>query len=283
MTDGSARTRKVALVTGASSGIGEATARRLAELGYIVYAAARRVERMSTLVARGIRVETLDVTDDASMVAIVDKITTETGRIDVLVNNAGYGSYGALEEVPLEEARRQFEVNVFGLARMTQLVLPRMRAQGDGYIVNISSMGGKIWEPLGSWYHAAKFAVEGLSDSLRAEVSGLGIKVVIIEPGNIRTEWGGIAAAGLAQTSANGPYRELATLVGRGLRSSEGGQMGSGPEVVADAVAKAVQSRKPRTRYPVGGGARPILFAERVLTDRGFDRFITTLYRFAPR
>jgi NAD(P)-dependent dehydrogenase (short-subunit alcohol dehydrogenase family) len=283
MTDGSARTRKVALVTGASSGIGEATARRLAELGYIVYAAARRVERMSTLVARGIRVETLDVTDDASMVAIVDKITTETGRIDVLVNNAGYGSYGALEEVPLEEARRQFEVNVFGLARMTQLVLPRMRAQGDGYIVNISSMGGKIWEPLGSWYHAAKFAVEGLSDSLRAEVSGFGIKVVIIEPGNIRTEWGGIAAEKLEQTSANGPYRELAVLVGRGLRSSEGGRMGSGPEVVADAVAKAVQSRKPRTRYPVGGGARIILFAERVLPDRGFDRFITTLYRFAPR
>jgi NAD(P)-dependent dehydrogenase (short-subunit alcohol dehydrogenase family) len=238
---------------------------------------------MSTLVARGIRVETVDVTDDASMVAIVDKIITESGRIDVLVNNAGYGSYGALEDVPIEEARRQFEVNVFGLARLTQLVLPRMRAQGDGYIVNISSMGGKIWEPLGSWYHAAKFAVEGLSDSLRAEVSGFGIKVVIIEPGNIRTEWGGIAAEKLEQTSADGPYRELAALVGRGLRSGEGGRMGSGPEVVAEAVAKAVQSRKPRTRYPVGSGARPILLAERVLTDRGFDRFITTLYRFAPR
>jgi NAD(P)-dependent dehydrogenase (short-subunit alcohol dehydrogenase family) len=238
---------------------------------------------MSTLVARGIRVETLDVTDDASMVAIVDKIIAETGRIDVLVNNAGYGSYGALEEVPIEEARRQLEVNVFGLARLTQLVLPRMRAQGDGYIVNISSMGGKIWEPLGSWYHAAKFAVEGLSDSLRAEVSGFGIKVVIIEPGNIRTEWGGIAADRLEKTSANGPYRELAELVGRGLRSSDSGRMASGPSVVADVVAKAVQSPKPKTRYPIGGGARIILFAERVLPDRGFDRFITTLYRFAPR
>ena len=238
---------------------------------------------MSTLVARGIRVETLDVTDDASMVTIVDKIITETGRIDVLVNNAGYGSYGALEEVPIEEARRQLEVNVLGLARLTQLVLPRMRAQGDGYIVNISSMGGKIWEPLGSWYHAAKFAVEGLSDSLRAEVSGFGIKVVIIEPGNIRTEWGSIAAEKLEQTSAGGPYRELADLVGRGLRSSESGRMGSEPSVVADAIAKAVRSPKPKTRYPVGGGARIILFAERVLPDRGFDRFITTLYRFAPR
>jgi NAD(P)-dependent dehydrogenase (short-subunit alcohol dehydrogenase family) len=238
---------------------------------------------MSALVARGIHVETLDVADDASMVAIVDKIIAETGRIDVLVNNAGYGSYGALEEVPIEEAKRQFEVNVFGLARLTQLVLPRMRAQGDGYIVNISSMGGKIWEPLGAWYHAAKFAVEGLSDSLRAVVAGFGIKVVIIEPGNIRTEWGSIAAQKLEQTSANGPYRELAELVGWGLRSSESGRMASGPAVVADAIAKAVQSPKPKTRYPVGGGARAILFAERVLPDRGFDWFITTLYRFAPR
>jgi NAD(P)-dependent dehydrogenase (short-subunit alcohol dehydrogenase family) len=283
MTEGSASTGRVALVTGASSGIGEATAQRLAGLGYIVYAAARRVDRMSALGGQGVLVETLDVTDDASMVAIIDKIIAEAGRIDVLVNNAGYGSYGALEEVPIEEARRQFEVNVFGLARLTQLVLPQMRAQGDGYIVNISSMGGKIWEPLGSWYHAAKFAVEGLSDSLRAEVSGFGIKIVIIEPGNIRTEWGGIAAEKLRQISGNGPYRELADLVGRGLRSSEGGRLASGPSVVADAVAKAVQSRKPKTRYPVGGGARAILFAERVLPDRGFDRFITTLYRFAPR
>jgi short-subunit dehydrogenase len=272
---------KVVLVTGASSGIGEATARRLASLGYTVYAAARRVDRMSALAEQGMQVASLDVTDDSSMIAIVDKITAEAGRIDVLVNNAGYGSYGALEEVPIEEGRRQFEVNVFGLARLTQLVLPQMRERGDGYIVNISSMGGKIWEPLGSWYHAAKFAVEGLSDSLRAEVSGFGIKVVIIEPGNIRTEWGRIAAENLQQTTAAGPYRKLAELVGAGLRAADTMTMSSGPEVVADAVAKAVQSRRPKTRYPVGGGARFILLAEKVLPDRGFDRFITTAYRFA--
>jgi NAD(P)-dependent dehydrogenase (short-subunit alcohol dehydrogenase family) len=276
-----ARSAKVVLVTGASSGIGEATARRLAGLGYTVYAAARRVDRMSALAERGIRVASLDVTDDSSMIAIVDKITAEAGRIDVLVNNAGYGSYGALEEVPIEEGRRQFEVNLFGLARLTQLVLPQMRERGDGYIINISSMGGKIWEPLGSWYHAAKFAVEGLSDSLRAEVSGFGIKVVIIEPGNIRTEWGRIAAENLQQASAAGPYRKLAELVGAGLRAADTMTMSSGPEVVADAVAKAVQSRRPKTRYPVGGGARFILLAEKVLPDRGFDRFITTAYRFA--
>jgi len=236
---------------------------------------------MSGLTDQGIRVEPLDVTDDGSMVAIVDKITEEAGRIDVLVNNAGYGSYGALEEVPIEEGRRQFEVNLFGLARLTQLVLPQMRERHDGYIVNISSMGGKIWEPLGSWYHAAKFAVEGLSDSLRAEVSGFGIKIVIIEPGNIRTEWGRIAAENLQQASAGGPYRKLAELVGAGLRGADTMAMSSGPEVVADAVAKAVQSRRPKTRYPVGGGARFILLAEKVLPDRGFDRFITTAYRFA--
>ncbi|HET6758393.1 MAG TPA: oxidoreductase, partial [Propionibacteriaceae bacterium] len=209
---------KTVLITGASSGIGEATALHLAELGYTVYAGARRLERMSDLVDRGIRTKTVDVTDDASMTALVEAIIAETGRIDVLVNNAGYGLYGALEDVPIEEARRQFDVNLFGLARLTQLVLPQMRQQHDGYIVNVSSMGGKIWEPLGSWYHASKFAVEGLSDSLRVEVAEFGIKVVIIQPGTIRSEWSGIAADQLEASSASTPYARQAKLVGAGLR-----------------------------------------------------------------
>jgi len=274
---------KTALVTGASSGIGEATALHLAELGYTVYAGARRVERMSDLADRGIRTRSVDVTDDPSMVALVEAILADTGRIDVLVNNAGYGLYGALEDVPVEEARRQFDVNIFGLARMTQLVLPQMRAQREGYIVNISSMGGKIWEPLGSWYHASKFAVEGLSDSLRVEVAAFGIKVVIIQPGTIRSEWSGIAADKLEAASANTPYAEQAKLVGGGLRAVDHMRMASGPEVVAEAVGKAVQSPKPRTRYIVGGGARGILLAEAVLPDRGFDRFIQLGYRMASR
>jgi NAD(P)-dependent dehydrogenase (short-subunit alcohol dehydrogenase family) len=274
---------KTALVTGASSGIGEATALQLSELGYTVYAAARRVERMSDLADRGIRTRSVDVTDDPSMMALVQTIIADTGRIDVLVNNAGYGLYGALEDMPIEEARRQFEVNVFGLARLTQLVLPHMRAQRDGYIVNISSMGGKIWEPLGSWYHASKFAVEGLSDSLRVEVAEFGIKVVIIQPGSIRSEWSGIAADNLEATSANTPYAAQAKLVGGGLRAADQMRMASGPEVVAEAVAKAVQSPKPRTRYIVGGGARGILLAEAVLPDRAFDRFIQMGYRLASR
>ena len=275
--------KSVALVTGASSGIGKATALRLAALGCTVHAAARRVERMSDLVDHGIHVESLDVTDDGSMVTVVDKIVSEHGRIDILVNNAGYGSYGAVEDVPIAEARRQFDVNVFGLARLTQLVLPHMRAQRDGYIVNISSMGGKIWEPLGGWYHAAKFAVEGLSDCLRAEVAEFGIKVVVVEPGSITSEWATISANNLEAISADTPYRGQAKLIARGLRKSDTSFLASEPEVVAEAIGKAVQRAKPRTRYPVGGGARTFLFAHRVLTDRGFDRFIRLAYRTAGR
>jgi NAD(P)-dependent dehydrogenase (short-subunit alcohol dehydrogenase family) len=275
--------KSVALVTGASSGIGKATALRLAALGFTVYAAARRVERMSDLADHGIHVESLDVTDDGSMVTVVDKIVSEHGRIDILVNNAGYGSYGAVEDVPIAEARRQFDVNVFGLARLTQLVLPHMRAQRDGYIVNISSMGGKIWEPLGGWYHAAKFAVEGLSDCLRAEVAEFGIKVVVVEPGSITSEWATISADNLEAISADTPYRGQAKLIARGLRKSDTSFLASEPEIVAEAIGKAVQRTKPRTRYPVGGGARTFLFAHRVLTDRGFDRFIRLAYRTAGR
>src|SRR5512145_1253867 len=161
---------KVALVTGASSGIGEATALELLARGFVVYGAARRVARMQGIADRGGRILELDVTDDDSMRAAIDTILAERGRIDVLVNNAGYGSYGALEDVPIDEARRQFEVNVFGLARITQLVTPHMRAQRSGRIINISSIGGKFYEPFGAWYHATKFAVEGFSDSLRMEL-----------------------------------------------------------------------------------------------------------------
>jgi NAD(P)-dependent dehydrogenase (short-subunit alcohol dehydrogenase family) len=269
----------VAIVTGASSGIGAATARRLAAADYTVYAVARRLERLHPLASEGVRIAAADVTDDASMVGLVDTVMTETGRIDALVNNAGYGSYGALEDVPIAEARRQFEVNLFGLARLIQLVLPHMRQRREGYIVNISSMGGRIWEPLGSWYHATKFAVEGLSDSLRVELAPFGINVVIIEPGSIRTEWGGIAADGLEAVSGAGAYRDQVKVVSAALRAADHSRVASGPDVVATAVVRAVQSGRPRTRYPVGGGARLMLTARAVLPDRGFDRFIRLMHR----
>src|SRR6476619_3689489 len=179
---------KVALVTGASSGIGKSIAVHLVESGWTVYAVARGVERMAALEARGIIPFAMDVTDDASMVAGVDRVITEQGQIDALVNNAGYGSYGPVEHVPIDEARRQFEVNVFGLARLTQLVTPHMRTRRRGRIVNISSIGGKLYEPLGAWYHATKFAVEGLSDSLRLELKQHGIDVAVIEPAGTKSE-----------------------------------------------------------------------------------------------
>ncbi|HTY72771.1 MAG TPA: oxidoreductase [Actinomycetes bacterium] len=274
---------KVALVTGASSGIGEATARRLSEAGYVVYAGARRVERMRGLAEGGLRVGQLDVTDDASMVDFVERAVAETGRVDVLVNNAGYGSYGALEDVPLAEARRQFEVNVFGLARMTQLVLPHMRAHRHGYVVNISSIGGKFWEPLGSWYHATKFAVEGLSDSLRVELRPHGVHVVIIEPGSISTEWTEISAEHAARYSAEGPYAAQAAGLARVLAPRRDGRpIGSSPEAVAKVIVRAVGSRHPRTRYAVGSGGKPITYARRLLPDQIIDLAVGRLYRPEP-
>ncbi|MGC1349004.1 MAG: oxidoreductase [Xanthobacteraceae bacterium] len=270
---------KIALVTGASSGIGEATARALMASGYKVFAGARRLDRMAGLAAAGAVLLKLDVTDDASMVAAIDAIKTGAGRLDVLVNNAGYGSYGALEDVPLDEARRQFDVNVFGLARLCQLVLPIMRAQKSGKIVNITSVGGKIWEPLGSWYHATKFAVEGLSDCLRAEVEGFGIDVIIIEPGAIRTEWAGIARDGLLQTSGSGAYAEQAKGHARLLAAADTSSLTSPPNVVAKTIVRAVNARRPKTRYATGGGARTILFLRAILPDRMFDRLMRRISR----
>jgi len=262
------------LVTGASSGIGEETAKGLLEAGYIVYAGARRVDAMRPLEASGARLLSLDVTDDASMSAAVQAILRETGRIDVLVNNAGYGSFGALEDVPLHEARRQFEVNIFGLARLTQLVLPTMRAQRAGRIVNVSSVSGKIGEPFGSWYHASKHALEGLSDSLRMELRPFGIDVVIIEPGSTRTAWGGIARDSLTRHSGAGPYRDAARVHVQMMASISQGSLPKPPSNVAATIVKAVRSRRPKTRYPTGGGARIALFLRRTLSDRGFDTVI---------
>jgi NAD(P)-dependent dehydrogenase (short-subunit alcohol dehydrogenase family) len=274
-----------ALVTGASSGIGEATALELARIGYTVYGAARgssgdRAERMKDLEAKGIRILTMDVTDDASMVAGIEAIVAETGRIDVLVNNAGYGSYGALEDVPMSEAKYQFEVNVFGLARLTQLVLPHMRKQGSGRIFNVSSVGGKIYEPLGAWYHATKFAVEGLSDSIRLELKPFGIHVVVIEPGGIRTEWSGIAGDSLIKASGTTAYADQAKRGAAVLSLAESDpRVTSGPEVIAKAIAKGCEARRPRTRYAVGGGAKPVVYTRWLLPDRMFDAVVLRTFK----
>lgn len=262
---------KVALVTGASSGIGESAALKLKGLGYTVYGAARRVDRMHHLAKSGIKILAMDVTDDASMQAGIDTIIDESGRIDVLVNNAGYGSYGAVEDVPMEEARAQFEVNVFGAVRLTQLVLPQMRAQRSGTIVNITSMGGKIHTPLGAWYHGTKFALEAISDCLRMEVRPFGIDVVVIEPGGIKTEWAGIAADKLRETSGHGPYAVQANAMAESMIGEASVKRQSPPQIIADTIAKAVTAKKPKTRYAIGFGAKPMIFMRSLLSDRAFD------------
>jgi NAD(P)-dependent dehydrogenase (short-subunit alcohol dehydrogenase family) len=269
---------KFAFVTGASSGIGKAIAIQLISQGWTVFAAARRMDRMSELGQRGARLISLDLEDDTSIMAAVAMLLDEAGRIDALVNNAGYGAYGALEDVPLAEARRQVEVNLFGLARLTQLALPIMRQQGAGRIVNISSIGGRIHEPMGSWYHATKFAVEGLSDCLRMELKPFGIDVVVVQPGAIRTEWGAIARESLLSNSSRGAYADLAHQTASLLAAADKNN-GSPPEVVADAVRRALSARRPKTRYVVGAGARPLIALRWLLTDRGFDRTM----RFAAK
>ncbi len=270
---------KTAFVTGASSGIGAAIARQLLADGYRVFGGARRVERMADLGKAGATLLSLDVADDASMVAVVETIMAGAGQIDVLVNNAGYGSYGSLEEVPLDEGRRQFEVNVFGLARLTQLVLPVMRAQGSGAIVNISSVGGKIYEPFGAWYHATKFAVEGMSDCLRLELEPFGIRVIVIEPGTIRSEWTGIARDNLLQWSGSGPYKPYADAHARSFAKADAFPLSAPPEAVAKIVSRAVKARRPRTRYAAAGGALPFLILRKLLPDRLFDGVIKLTFR----
>jgi NAD(P)-dependent dehydrogenase (short-subunit alcohol dehydrogenase family) len=256
--------------------MGHDFALRLLAEGYIVYAAARRVERMQDIADRGGHILSMDVTDDASISAGVEQMLAESGRIDVLVNAAGYGQYGAIEDVPLDLGRRQFEVNLFGLARVTQLCLPHMRDRSFGRIVNISSIGGRITTPLGGWYHASKFALEGWSDTLRNEVRAFGIEVIVIEPGGVESEWNDIATKEAQRISGNGPYRALVESFVR-VRSKM--RQAPPPSVISDLLIEAVKSKRPQTRYVGGQMAKPLLFLRRWLPDRTFDRVIMSAFR----
>lgn len=261
---------RVILITGASSGIGKATALKLQAQGNVVYGAARRVAKMTDLAAAGVHVLKIDVTDEKTLVAAVKTIQVEQGHLDVLINNAGYGSYGALEDVPLAEGEYQFKVNVFGVMRLTQLVLPLMRKQHHGRIINTSSIGGKIYQPLSAWYMGTKHAIEGMSDSLRTEVAPFGIDVVIIEPGGIKTEWAGIAEQKLLEVSGDTAYGEQALKVGAMLSLFD--KFASNPGVIAKLMVRAVNDVKPKTRYHAGMAAGLSLTARKWLTDRQFDR-----------
>lgn len=261
------------LITGCSSGIGAATARRLAQRGHLVYATARRPETLSEAAAAGCRTMALDVTDEKSMVNAVESVLAEHGRVGALVNNAGYGEYGAVEEVPIERVRRQFETNVFGMARMCQLVLPSMRAAGTGRIVNIGSMGGKLTFPYGGYYHATKHAVEALSDALRFEVAPFGVQVSLFEPGAIRTEFGETISGTLNESSeADSPYAQGTRRMDEMIAELYGSKMMSvGPDAVAKVIEKAITAKRPQARYVVPSATRGLLGLRQVLPSRGWD------------
>jgi len=264
----------VALVTGASSGMGKAFAKALLAQGLIVYAAARRLDRMNDLAGLGAIALKMDITREDDVQALVKRIEQDHGSVDVLVNNAGFGVFGAMEETAIDDARYQFEVNLFGMARLTQLLLPAMRKKRSGKIINISSMGGKMYTPMGCWYHATKHAVEGWSDCLRLELRPFGIDVVIIEPGVIATGFGDVMLKPLLARSGAGPYSGMANVIASATRASfqEGGA--SDPQVIVNLVLKAVRARKPRTRYAAGKYARPLMFIRKWLGDRVFDGIV---------
>ena len=273
---------KTVIITGCSTGIGRATAARLGRRGdWAVYATARRPETLAELEGDGCRTLALDVTDEASMVAAVDAVKAESGRIDALVNNAGYSQSGASETLDVDEVRRQFETNVFGLLRLSQLVLPTMREQRDGRIVNISSMGGKLVFPGGGAYHATKFAVEAFSDAMRFEVAGFGIKVVIIEPGLITTNFDQ-TAVGSMDLEAGGPYAEFNRTVASATSDIYKGPMkrlGGPPEAVAKVIEKALTARRPRTRYKVTPSATMSIVGRRLMSDRMWDTAMRTSFK----
>ncbi|MCG8330326.1 MAG: oxidoreductase [Chitinophagales bacterium] len=270
--------KKVIIVTGASSGIGKSTALQLVKEGHIVYGAARRVEKMQDIETAGGHAVKMDVTNHEQVHTEIQKIIEKEGRIDVLVNNAGYAIWGAVEEVSYEEAKRQFEVNIFGLAEVTKAVIPAMRQQKSGKIINVSSVGGKIYSPLGAWYHATKHALEGWSDCLRIEVQQFGIDVIIVEPGAIKTEFADVLSDNFAN-SKNGPYADLAEAISMTMANTEKPGNSSPPSVIANIISKAIQASRPKTRYAAGKMAKQVLFFRQWFSDRMFDKTILRMVK----
>ncbi|MFL6080475.1 MAG: SDR family NAD(P)-dependent oxidoreductase [Ornithinibacter sp.] len=272
-----AHDRDPVLVTGCSTGIGRAAAQALLARGHTVWATARRPETLADLAAAGAHVTALDVTDEGSMSAAVAEVEAAHGAVGTLVNNAGYGEYGAVEEVEMDKVRGMFETNVFGLARMCQLVLPGMRAAGRGRIVNLSSMGGRMTFPLGGYYHATKYAVEALSDALRVEVRSFGIQVVVVEPGVTRSGFEGtISASGALGAHDGSPYAAMRASVAEGNSAAYANpRMSASSESVAQALVKAIETDRPRTRYLLTPAARAMVTARAVGGDRVWDGIVT--------
>ena len=272
--------KKVAVVTGASSGIGRETVLSLINAGYQVHAGARRLDAMRDLESAGAYLHHLDLTRPESIDSFVTEVIKLCGRVDALINNAGYGAYGAVEDIPLSAAREQMEVNLFALAHLIKAVLPTMRKQRSGRIINVSSIGGKLWSPLGGWYHASKFAVEGLSDALRNELRPFGIDVIVIEPGGVKTEWTSIMLDNMKKNSGSGPYRAI---VDASVKASSTEVGAANPADIAGVISKAVTSSRPKPRYVAPAHARIFLFLRWILSDRAFDRLWAKFFRLPAR
>lgn len=270
------------LITGCSTGIGRAVTLALLDRGHTVYATARRPETLAELEAKGAIALALDVTDEESMKAAVDAIEKEHGAVGTLINNAGFAQYGAFENVPLADARRQLDTNVFGLARLTQLVLPAMRAAGRGRIVNVSSMGGRLTFPLGTWYHVSKHSVEALSDTLRQEVRQHGIDVVLIEPGGVRTSFEATMDARYVSES-EGPYAALERAGRRYFGEAYSSRWAVSPDRAAKAFVKAVEARRPRHRYLGTAAGKASVHLRRLGGSRLWDWIVRRLFAGAAK
>jgi len=266
--------KKIILITGASSGMGKETARTLIQQGHTVYTVARRIDQMQDLKEMGGNPIQMDVTKESDIQIVVNTIMKQEGKIDVLWNNAGYGLYGAVEDVPVEEARQQFEVNLFGLAAITQKVVPHMRKANAGTIINTSSMGGKMYTPMGAWYHASKHAVEGFSDCLRLELKQFNINVVVLEPGIIKTEFSDVMLKSISKFSSKGVYSSLTSKLEIATKKMYDSGQGSKTSVISKTVTKIVNERKPKTRYRVGYFAKPMVWLRIYLGDKLFDKIV---------
>jgi len=264
--------KKIALVTGATSGIGLDTALRLINEGYTVYGASRRTELMKPIEENGGFSLSLDLCSEVSISACVNTILQKEGKIDLLVNNAGFGLGGGIEDVPIEDARKQFEVNVFGLSRLIQLVLPSMREHHSGKIINISSMAGCFSTPFSGWYHASKFSIEALSDALRMETAPFGIKVVIIEPGMIQTDWGVIHGKNIRKYSGNGAYKHNADQVAEYYETGYVNKRNlTKPEVISRLIVKVALKKNPKDRYAAGKYSKMFIFFRKILKNKMYD------------
>lgn len=265
---------KVILITGASSGIGKDAALSLIKQGHIVYGAARRISKMKDIVEAGGHSIKMDVLKKEDVDKAVDQVMGEQNRIDVLVNNAGYGLWGAVETITIDEAKRQFDVNLFGLAYLTKKVIPLMRNQKSGKIINMSSMGGKVYTPFGAWYHATKYALEGWSDCLRIELKDFGIDVILIEPGVIKTEFQNVMMGSTLKRSLGTPYEKKIRALEKATEEMYARGLGSPPSIITKLISKAIDSQKPRRRYVGGLFAKPMLFIKKWFGDKLYEKAI---------